>query len=127
MTKAAAAGGITTGGYAAELPPVTTNTKAPCQARQRKGEKLMVNVGCYGGIVPAIPIREHLAKAGVLWFQGILTHSGIGTISGNLDEGTRPRRADPGLNSACPFVGPCGTRQLPSGSGGIGGDDHYFQ
>ncbi len=53
MTKAAAAGGITT---LVDMPlnssPVTTNTKELQAKLDAAQGKLMVNVGCYGGIVP---------------------------------------------------------------------------
>lgn len=79
MTKAAAAGGITT---LVDMPlnssPVTTNTKALQAKLDAAQGKLMVNVGCYGGIVPGNSDQlEALAKAGVLGFKVFLTHSGI--------------------------------------------------
>ncbi len=79
MTKAAAAGGITT---LVDMPlnssPVTTNTKALQAKLDAAKGKLMVNVGCYGGIVPGNSDQlEALAKAGVLGFKVFLTHSGI--------------------------------------------------
>ncbi len=78
-TKAAAIGGITT---LIEMPlnasPVTTTAKAFKIKQQASANKLHVNCGFYGGIIPinANDI-EALIKSGVFGIKGFLTHSGI--------------------------------------------------
>ncbi|NNC49734.1 MAG: allantoinase AllB [Flaviramulus sp.] len=78
-TKAAAIGGITT---LIEMPlnasPVTTNVKAFKLKQEASKDKLHVNCGFYGGIIPSnINDIEDLIKAGVFGIKGFLTHSGI--------------------------------------------------
>ena len=78
-TKAAAAGGITT---MVDMPlnasPVTTNTRAFEQKLHAATNKLYINVGFYGGLVPGNANElEGLIKAGVLGIKCFLTHSGI--------------------------------------------------
>lgn len=78
-TKAAAAGGITT---LVDMPlnssPVTTNVAA-FKAKLKVGEnKLHVNCGLYGGLVPNnLEDFEELIRCGVLGIKCFLTHSGI--------------------------------------------------
>lgn len=78
-TKAAAAGGITT---LVDMPlnssPVTTTVDALQIKRQATTNKLQVNCGFWGGIVPEN--QEHieaLLDNGVLGLKAFLTHSGI--------------------------------------------------
>ena len=78
-TKAAALGGITT---LIEMPlnadPVTTNIKAFEIKKQATKDKLHVNCGFYGGVIPGNEKDiEPLIKAGVFGIKGFLTHSGI--------------------------------------------------
>jgi allantoinase len=78
-TAAAAAGGITT---LVDMPlnssPVTTNTTAFTEKLLAAKDKILVNCGFWGGIVPSnIDQLEPLIKAGVLGFKVFLTHSGI--------------------------------------------------
>lgn len=78
-TKAAAKGGITT---LIEMPlnsdPVTTNAKAFEIKKKAAVNKLHVNCGFYGGIIPKNENDiEDLIKAGVFGIKGFLTHSGI--------------------------------------------------
>jgi len=78
-TKAAALGGVTT---LIEMPlnanPVTTNINAFEIKKQATKDKLHVNCGFYGGVIPG---NEKdigpLIKAGVFGIKGFLTHSGI--------------------------------------------------
>ncbi len=78
-TQAAAAGGITS---IIDMPlnasPVTTNKKAFLQKLDAAKNKLHVNVGFYGGLIPGnqkdLP---ELIEAGVLGIKCFLTHSGI--------------------------------------------------
>jgi len=78
-TKAAAFGGITT---LIEMPlnasPVTTTTEAFKKKLVATQNKLHVNCGFYGGIIPTNKddIKD-LIKAGVFGIKGFLTHSGI--------------------------------------------------
>lgn len=78
-TKAAAAGGTTT---LVDMPlnssPVTINQKAFDQKIKASQDKLQVNVGFWGGLVPdnANDLEEILAT-GVLGMKAFLTHSGI--------------------------------------------------
>jgi allantoinase len=78
-TKAAAAGGITT---LIEMPlnssPVTT-TKNNFQIKLNSAKnKLHVNCGFWGGIVPGnLNELEELLESGVFGFKAFLTHSGI--------------------------------------------------
>jgi allantoinase len=78
-TKAAAAGGITT---VVDMPlnssPVTTTLKAFNEKLNASKNKLHVNCGFYGGLIPGN--TDHLAElinAGVLGIKCFLTHSGI--------------------------------------------------
>jgi allantoinase len=78
-TQAAAAGGVTT---IVDMPlnasPVTTTVQAFHQKLDASRNKLNVNVGFYGGLVPDnILMLEDLMKAGVLGIKCFLTHSGI--------------------------------------------------
>ena len=78
-TKAAAIGGVTT---LIEMPlnadPVTT-TKGAFNIKLKASEnKLHVNCGFYGGIIPSnVDEVEGLLNAGVFGIKGFLTHSGI--------------------------------------------------
>jgi len=78
-TKAAAIGGITT---LIEMPlnasPVTTDTKAFKLKQEAATNKLHVNCGFYGGIIPTNANEiEALINEGVFGVKGFLTHSGI--------------------------------------------------
>ncbi len=78
-TQAAAAGGITT---VVDMPlnaiPVTTTTKAFDEKLTASKNKLHVNVGFYGGLIPGNQNElEGLMQAGVLGIKCFLTHSGI--------------------------------------------------
>lgn len=78
-TQAAAAGGITT---IVDMPlnasPVTTTLTAFNKKLEASKDKLHVNVGFYGGLVPGNQNDlEALMQAGVLGIKCFLTHSGI--------------------------------------------------
>ena len=78
-TKAAAAGGVTT---IIDMPlnasPVTTSVKAFEEKLAATKNKLYVNCGFYGGLVPSNLLEiEPLIKANVLGIKCFLTHSGI--------------------------------------------------
>ncbi|MEZ4855654.1 MAG: allantoinase AllB [Gelidibacter sp.] len=78
-TKAAAIGGVTT---LIEMPlnasPVTTTVAAFNIKQKAAAQKLHVNCGFYGGIIPSNEKDiEALIKAGVFGIKGFLTHSGI--------------------------------------------------
>ncbi len=78
-TKAAAIGGITT---LIEMPlnanPVTTTVNAFKLKKKASTNKLHVNCGFYGGIIPTNSNDiEVLIRAGVFGIKGFLTHSGI--------------------------------------------------
>ena len=78
-TKAAAIGGITT---LIEMPlnanPVTTTVNAFKLKKKASTNKLHVNCGFYGGIIPTNSNDiEDLIRAGVFGIKGFLTHSGI--------------------------------------------------
>ena len=84
-TQAAAAGGITT---VVDMPlnasPVTTNVNAFDEKLAASKDKLHVNVGFYGGLIPGNAQHpagqdelEALMQAGVLGIKCFLTHSGI--------------------------------------------------
>ncbi|SFZ89345.1 allantoinase [Flaviramulus basaltis] len=78
-TKAAAIGGITT---LIEMPlnasPVTTSIKAFKIKQNAAVNKLHVNCGFYGGVIPSnLTDIEGLIKEGVFGIKGFLTHSGI--------------------------------------------------
>lgn len=96
-TKAAAAGGITA---LVEMPlnssPVTTTAKAFQEKLDAAKDKLWVDCGFYGGVIPGNSNNiESLTKAGVLGFKAFLIHSGI-------DEFPNAREAD--LRSAMPII-----------------------
>jgi allantoinase len=78
-TQAAGAGGITT---VVDMPlnssPVTTTLKAFNEKLNASKNKLHVNCGFYGGLVPGNAEHlEELIRAGVLGIKCFLTHSGI--------------------------------------------------
>lgn len=78
-TKAAALGGVTT---LVEMPlnsdPVTTNKDAFEIKKLATKNKLHVNCGFYGGVIPGNDKDiEPLIEAGVFGIKGFLTHSGI--------------------------------------------------
>ena len=78
-TLAAAAGGITT---IVDMPlnanPVTTTKKAFDEKLAAAKDKLHVNVGFYGGLIPGNQCDlEALCQSGVLGIKCFLTHSGI--------------------------------------------------
>ena len=78
-TKAAAAGGITT---VVDMPlnssPVTTTLKAFNEKLNASKNKLHVNCGFYGGLIPGSAGHlEELTGAGVSGIKCFLTHSGI--------------------------------------------------
>ena len=78
-TKAAAAGGITT---VVDMPlnssPVTTTLKAFNEKLNASKNKLHVNCGFYGGLIPGNADHlDELMQAGVLGIKCFLTHSGI--------------------------------------------------
>ena len=82
-TKAAALGGITS---LIEMPlnsdPVTTNVKAFELKKKATKNKLHVNCGFYGGVIPKNNEDiEPLINAGVFGIKGFLTHSGIDEFS----------------------------------------------
>ncbi|MBS1638694.1 MAG: allantoinase AllB [Bacteroidetes bacterium] len=78
-TQAAAAGGSTT---IIDMPlnssPVTTTAEALTEKINASKNKLNVNVGFYGGLIPGnTQYLEPLIKAGVVGIKCFLTHSGI--------------------------------------------------
>ncbi|RZW55738.1 MAG: allantoinase AllB [Flavobacteriaceae bacterium] len=78
-TKAAALGGTTT---LIEMPlnanPVTTTVEAFNEKKSAAENKLHVNCGFYGGVVPTnMADIEELMVSGVFGIKGFLTHSGI--------------------------------------------------
>ncbi|MGE0786054.1 MAG: allantoinase AllB [Sandaracinaceae bacterium] len=78
-TSAAASGGVTT---LVDMPlnciPVTTNERALAQKRGAADGRLDVDVGYWGGVVPAeVPSLAGLGKAGVLGAKAFMCHSGI--------------------------------------------------
>ena len=78
-TKAAAIGGITT---LIEMPlnasPVTTTEDAFKLKQKASANKLHVNCGFYGGVIPTNTNDiENLINEGVFGIKGFLTHSGI--------------------------------------------------
>ena len=86
-TQAAAAGGITT---IVDMPlnasPVTTTVKAFEEKLAATKNKMHVNVGFYGGLIPGNQSDlEGLMMAGVLGIKCFLTHSGIDEFP-NVDE-----------------------------------------
>jgi len=96
-TQAAAAGGITT---VVDMPlnasPVTTNVKALDEKLAASKDKLHVNVGFYGGLIPGnLNDLEGLMKAGVLGIKCFLTHSGIDEF---------PKVGEKEINAAMPVI-----------------------
>ncbi|MBK7885303.1 MAG: amidohydrolase family protein [Chitinophagaceae bacterium] len=96
-TQAAAAGGITT---IIDMPlnasPVTTTVNAFNQKLDATKNKLHINVGFYGGLVPGnINDLEALIKSGVLGIKCFLTHSGIDEF---------PNVGEKELNQAMPLI-----------------------
>ena len=78
-TKAAAAGGITT---VLDMPlnasPVTTTPGAFAEKLDAAEDKLYINVGFYGGLIPGnINEIEALISQGVFGIKCFLVHSGI--------------------------------------------------
>ena len=78
-TRAAAAGGVTT---LIDMPlnssPVTTSVDALNQKLQAAENKLHVNCGFYGGLIPGgYGDLEPLFQSGVFGIKAFLTHSGI--------------------------------------------------
>ncbi|RLD29238.1 MAG: allantoinase AllB [Bacteroidetes bacterium] len=78
-TKAAAIGGVTT---LIEMPlnanPVTTTANAFKLKQKAADQKLHVNCGFYGGVIPTNANDiEDLINEGVFGIKGFLTHSGI--------------------------------------------------
>ncbi len=78
-TQAAAAAGITT---IIDMPlnasPVTTTVKAFNEKLEASKNKLNINVGFYGGLIPGSKDElEALMQSGVLGIKCFLTHSGI--------------------------------------------------
>jgi allantoinase len=100
-TRAAAAGGITT---LVDMPlnssPVTTTAQALALKKQATQDKLHVDCGLYGGIVPGqLGHVEPLAAAGVLGFKTFLCHSGIDEF---------PNAAGPDLRAVMPILARAG-------------------
>ncbi len=96
-TQAAAAGGITT---VVDMPlnasPVTTTVKAFDEKLAASKNKLNVNCGFYGGLIPGNTNElEGLIKAGVLGIKCFLTHSGIDEF---------PNVTEKDLNEAMPIL-----------------------
>jgi len=96
-TKAAAAGGITT---LVDMPlnssPVTTTLKAFNEKLSASKDKLHVNCGFYGGLIPGNADHlEELIEAGVLGIKCFLTHSGIDEF---------PNVTERDLNEAMPII-----------------------
>lgn len=78
-TRSAASGGITT---LVDMPlnssPVTTTVDAFRKKLDASEEKLWVDCGFYGGVIPGNTGElQSLAEAGVLGFKAFLVHSGI--------------------------------------------------
>ena len=96
-TEAAAAGGITT---IIDMPlnasPVTTTKKAFAEKLEASKNKLNVNCGFYGGLVPGNTNElEGLINAGVLGIKCFLSHSGIDEF---------PNVTEKDLNEAMPII-----------------------
>ena len=96
-TQAAAAGGITT---IVDMPlnanPVTTNVNAFDKKLAASKDKLHVNVGFYGGLIPGNKNDlEALMQAGVLGIKCFLTHSGIDEF---------PNVGEREINEAMPII-----------------------
>jgi allantoinase len=117
-TCSAAAGGITT---LVDMPlnsdPVTTNPAALAAKRAAARDRLRVDCGFFGGLVPGNSDQvEPLAEAGVLGFKAFLCHSGI-------DEFPNVNEAD--LRTAMPILARLGLPLLahaelvPEGAAGM--------
>lgn len=96
-TQAAAAGAVTT---IVDMPlnssPVTTTKNAFDEKLAAAKNKLQVNVGFYGGLIPGNANElEGLIKAGVLGIKCFLTHSGIDEF---------PNVAEKDLDEAMPII-----------------------
>jgi allantoinase len=113
-TTAAAAGGITT---LVDMPlnssPVTINVQELEHKLAATSDKLHVNSGFWGGIIPGntadlLP----LAKAGVLGFKAFLTHSGIDEFP-NADEATLRAAYEALKGTGLPILAHC---ELTTGS-----------
>lgn len=96
-TQAAAAGGITT---IVDMPlnasPVTTSLNALQEKLDSTIDKLHVNVGFYGGLIPTNQNElEALINGGVLGIKAFLTHSGIDEF---------PNVGEKELNEAMPLL-----------------------
>ena len=94
-TRSAAAGGITT---LVDMPlnssPVTTTLEAFKKKTEIAKDKIHVNVGFWGGIIPGNNSElASMIEAGVLGIKAFTTHSGIDEFSnvseGDLDEGMK--------------------------------------
>jgi allantoinase len=96
-TQAAAAGGITT---VVDMPlnasPVTTTAAAFDEKLEASKNKLHVNVGFYGGLIPGNQNDlESLMQAGVLGIKCFLTHSGIDEF---------PKVSEKEIDAAMPII-----------------------
>lgn len=96
-TQAAAAGGITT---IVDMPlnasPVTTTVNAFDEKLAASKNKLHVNVGFYGGLIPGNQNDlEGLMQAGVMGIKCFLTHSGIGEF---------PNVSEKEISAAMPII-----------------------
>ena len=96
-TKAACAGGITT---LVDMPlnciPVTTTTSALTKKITATQNKLWVNCGFYGGLIPEnIDDLGPLSEAGVIGFKAFMSHSGIDEF---------PKITERELRSALPIL-----------------------
>ena len=96
-TQAAAAGGLTT---IVDMPlnasPVTTNLKAFNEKLEASKNKMHVNVGFYGGLIPGNKNDlEPLMQAGVLGIKCFLVHSGIDEF---------PNVSEKEMNEAMPII-----------------------
>jgi allantoinase len=96
-TQAAAAGGITT---IVDMPlnasPVTTTVQAFDEKLAASKNKLHINVGFYGGLIPGNQKDlEGLMQAGVLGIKCFLTHSGIDEF---------PNVSEKEINAAMPII-----------------------
>ena len=115
-TQAAAAGGVTT---IVDMPlnasPVTTTKKAFDEKLVAAKDKLNINVGFYGGLIPGNANElEGLIDAGVLGIKCFLTHSGIDEFPNvtekDLDEAMPIiARHNIPLLVHCEIDGPCET------------------
>ena len=90
-TKAAASGGITT---LVDMPlnciPVTTTLDALNSKIASTKNKLFVDCGFYGGLIPGnLNDIEPLARAGVLGFKTFMSHSGIDEFPKITEENIR--------------------------------------